>query len=90
MIKKILDNYFSKKVINYIEKIIIFRNLDYKIINENDCFSVKIKRKEYNDKEYKRICFIRKENSIYWLMNFKVEEELLEKVINDYLKGDNK
>lgn len=84
MIDKILDKYYTKKLLNEVKWDFIVRNLDYKFIDEGYKIWVKCKPKKYKDEEYTTIIQINKSDSLKYLCdldNFRTE---LNKIIIEY------
>ena len=89
IIDKILNNYFTKKLLKEIKWDFIVRNLDYKFDFEKYRVWVKCKPKKYKDEEYTTIIHIDKDDSLKYLCdldNFRTE---INKIIIEYCKDIN-
>lgn len=86
MINKILDNYFTKKLLEEVKWSLIVRDLDYKFEDDKTSIWVKVKPKKYSNDFYSTIIQIRKEDSLEYLCNLDAFKKSIHKIIGDYQK----
>lgn len=89
MLERILDNYFSKKLKEVISRRLFFQYfLDTKFIDDKNKFLIKVKRTHYNEKQFKCIWWIWKSDSVERYINIDKTFEILQEIIDDYLKDN--
>lgn len=86
MIERILDNYYTKKLIQRLKFTSISYYLDFKYIYEKDRVLVQCKNKKYNDKLYKTIFCIIKKESILYLCDYVNLRTQFNEIIKDYIE----
>ena len=84
MIDKILNNYYTKKLIEETKWCFIVRGLDYKFVNEGNRVIVEVNQKKHDKKYYEAIARIEKDEAFKYLCNLEKYKEILAKIINDY------
>lgn len=90
MIDKFLDNYYSKKLNRYIRNILLYYTPSYKIEKNKNIVSIYIKRKEYQDKYYKKILDYDIDRAFDMLLNFKSLENDIHNFCKTYfIEGEN-
>lgn len=88
MIEKILDNYYSKKLIKLFKDIEMDWYLDFNHIYSQDNILILVKRKKYSNKNWKEIARFKKEDSLIHLCNRKELEEYIRKLIRRYCEKE--
>lgn len=88
MIEKILDNYYSKKLDDFIKFIEMEYYLDFKHIYTKEYILIQVKKKKYKKELFKEIIHLRKKDSFTHLCNRNKLEEHIKKLINDYSKEE--
>lgn len=84
MIEKILDNYFTKKLLDRTKDIMMNYWLDYKFEKQGNAVFIKIKHKRFKNSLYCTIGAFLKDKSINKLCNFKEYEDYIKKGIKWY------
>lgn len=84
MIEKILDNYFTKKLLDRTKDIIIMYWLDYKFEKKGNEVIIKIKQKKFKNSLYCTIDMFFKDESINKLCNFEEYADYIKKGIEWY------
>lgn len=82
VIDRILNNYYSKKLEEYIDRELLEWFIDKKFIYNDNHIQLLIKLPEYNDKQYQEILTFFKEEAIIYLCN----QNELKKVLKDRIK----
>lgn len=88
MLNKILDNYFTKKLLEEIKWSFIVRNLDYRFEDDNYQVWVKCKPRKYSLEYYSTIIQIRKEDSFKYMCDLNKFIKGIDKIINEYQKEE--
>ena len=86
MITKILDNYYTNKLKEFINNEFLTWNLDLKFQKDGEFIDVCIKKRIYDEKMYRRIFYFSKEMAFYWLCKQDELEKLIDERINIYCK----
>lgn len=88
-IDKILDNYYSRKLVNKIENCIRFTyDLDIQTLWEDNLVRVKIKNKKYKDDHYYSIFIFECDNALTYLIRFSELDKTLKHAIDYYLDNE--
>lgn len=90
MIEKILDRYYTKKVVDQIKSNMIIYMIDKKFEYKNNCLTVYVKEKQFKDKYYWFIFKMRYEDSIYYLIHIEDVVKEIHKQIKYYLENRGK
>lgn len=90
MIEKILDNYYSKKLDDFIKFIEREYFLDFKHIYTKNHILVQVKMKKYKNELFKEIMDFKKEDSFIHLCNRNKLEEHIKRLIKDYTEEEGK
>ncbi len=69
MIERILDNYYTKKLKRYLDRILMIYYIDHRYIETNENLELQIKKLEYNDEQYKSITTYKKKDIFIHLCN---------------------
>lgn len=88
MIEKILDNYYSKKLDDFIKFIEREYFLDFKHIYTKYEILIQVKKKKYKNELYKEIIHVRKANSLYFLCNKDDLKKYIKRLIKDYTEKE--
>lgn len=86
MIDKILNNYFTKKLLEEVKWSFIVRGLDYKFEDDKYEVFVKAKPKKYDKEFYSTIIHIKKEDSFKYMCDLDNFIKQIDKIINEYQK----
>jgi hypothetical protein len=86
MIEKILDNYYSKRLVDKLKLTECCFCLDFKNDIEKDRVLVSCKLPKY--KKYTKILEFPKKYVFYYLSNYRWYEEDIHKTIQDYVKNE--
>lgn len=87
LITKILDNYYTEKLEDFIKQIEISWYLDFKHINTKDELLVLVKKKKYNDKLFREIMHFQKKDSFTYLCDKEKLAKNIDRLIKEY-SGD--
>lgn len=79
-IDKIIDNYYTKKLLEETKWCFIVRDLDYKFIPHENNITIKTKKKKYSNKYYEGIAVIKKDEAVKYLLNYDKFRERNSKV----------
>ena len=82
MIKKILDNYYSNKLINYCKSCLQRYIIDIRITETKTNVDIEIKMPKYNDKQFISIFNFHKGNAFIYLC----EQEEIKKILLERAK----
>lgn len=96
MITKVLDNYYSNKLMNIIKNRIskkyyisvYLKKPDFNVKEEKNKIIVQIKKPEYKDEFYTQIFAFYKENAFEILCRYDEMWKEIEINIKEYLKGE--
>ena len=88
MLEKILDNYYTKKLLNEIKWCLIVRKLDYKFVFSREEVEIKVKSKQYDRKFYKAIAHIEKDEALKYLCNIDIFINQFTKILNNYMANN--
>ena len=86
MIERILDNYFTNKLLEEIKWSFIVRNLDYKFVDEGSCIGIEAKPKKYKDEHYEKIICIDKSEALRYLCDLDKFRKEIVKILNNFSK----
>lgn len=88
MIEKILDNYYSKKLIQFIKDTLsdYICTINIKCFDYKNYMTIKIKRSEYNDEQYMQIYYFKKINAFEFMCRNKELGEMLRNRVKEYLE----
>ena len=86
MINKILDNYFTDKLLEEIKWSFIVRGLNYRFLDDKRYIDVEAKPRKYDKEFYSKIIQIRKEDSFKYMCDLDNFIKQVDKIINDYQK----
>jgi hypothetical protein len=90
MIEKILDNYYSKRLIDKLKMTECIYCLDFKNIIEKNEVVVYCKIRKYKDKNYTRIMNFPKKYVFYYLSNYDNFRNDIEECIKEYYKEERR
>lgn len=90
MLEKILDNYYTKKLLEEIKWNFIVRNLNYKFEDDKYRVWIKIKPKKYSNDFYSTIIQINKDDALKYLCDLDNFRRQVDKIIIEYQKEKNK
>ena len=90
IIDSILDNYYTRKLIDEIKWCFINYNLDYRIIYYKGIVEIEAKQEKYNDRYYKSIICIHKSESLKHMIDLTKTKEYINKIIILELENGNK
>lgn len=86
-IKKIIDEYYSEKLIQMIENNInVIFYLDLKTEKHENRYFIYVKRKEYNDLQYTHIYNFREKDALFFLLDQQEFKKTIRKIIDEYLE----
>lgn len=88
MLDRILNNYFTKKLLEEVQWSFIVRGLDYKFKDDKTHVYIKAKPKKYDDKFYSTIACIRKEDAFKYMCDLDNFRKQIDKIIEDYRKEE--
>ena len=86
MIEKILDKYYSKKYLDYVEHMLYRYDLDYRIETKYGITKIYVKKKKYKD--YEQFFNYSNYNSLGYLINIEENMKMIEKRIKCYLENN--
>ena len=86
MLEKILDNYYTRKLLNEIKWSFTAYRMDYKFINHKEEVEISVKPKEYSERYYKTIIHIQKENSFKYMCDLDKVLEHMSKIIREHIE----
>lgn len=86
MIEKILNNYFTKKLLEEIKWSFKVRNLDYRFKNEKYRILIEVKQKKYSNEYYDAIIQIDKEDSFRYMCDLDNFTKQIDEIIDEYQK----
>ena len=86
MITKILDNYYTKKLLEEIKWSFIVRGLDYKFEDEQKRVYIEAKPKKYDKEFYDKIIQIDKSEALKYLCDLDNFRKHVDEIINEYKK----
>ena len=84
MIDRILDNYYTKKLLEEIRWCFIVRGLDYRFTCNKEEARIEVKKEKYDKKYYSLVAHIQKDESLKYLCNLDKFKESLVNILNDY------
>lgn len=84
MINKIIDNYFAKKLKDYIQDYCLQWFIDTRIIEDNNIIILQVKQKYYKEEYYTNIMSFLKTNSFYYLLDLKELEKRIKERLENY------
>ena len=92
LIEKILDNYYSNKLINYIKHCLLRYVIDIKIDKNNKYkrIVIYIKRKKYNEEQYYQIWYFNLKNAFEFMCRQEELHDYLMDRAKEYLKDTRK
>ena len=88
MIEKILNNYFTRKLLAEVKWCFIIRNLDYKFEDEKTHIYIKVKPEKYDDKFYSTIACIRKDDAFRYMCDLDNFMKQIRKIVEEYQKEE--
>lgn len=88
MVEKILNNYFSKKLIEVFRTTALLRNIDLHIIPRKEKVTIYAKDRRFVDNYYKQVFEFKKEASIYYLSNILEAKKEFDKVLKYYQENN--
>jgi len=84
LLSKMLDNYYSNKLVQFVEMEIISKYIvDIKQFNHKNYTEISIKRTQYNDKQYIVVFRFNKQDAFEFMCR---QQELSKKVLNNAKK----
>jgi predicted alpha/beta superfamily hydrolase len=86
MLDRILNNYFTKKLMEEVEWCFIVRDLDYKFEDDKYRVWVKAKPKKYDEKFYAVIMQIEKADAFKYMCDLENFLKQVRKIIESYCK----
>jgi capsule polysaccharide modification protein KpsS len=84
MLDKILNNYFTRKLLEEVKWSFIVRGLDYKFEDDKTHVWVSAKPKKYDDKFYSIIVQIRKDEAFKYMCDLDNFRKQMNKIIEEY------
>ena len=88
MIEKILDNYFTRKLLKEIEWCLFERNLDYKFADNGTMIDVIVKPEKY-DKKYSRVIIsFWKSDAFKYMCELKKFLKYVKEELNEYIREE--
>lgn len=90
MIDKILNNYFTRKLLEEVHWCFIVRGLDYKFENDKTHIYIKVKQKKYDDKFYSNIACINKGESFRYMCDLENFLKQMGEITDNYCKEEGK
>ena len=84
MIDRILDNYFSKKLIDAFKSTAIIRGIGLHIIPRKEEITIYAKDRRFAENYYKEVFSFRKEASIYYLSNIIEAQKEFDTILKAY------
>lgn len=85
--EKKLDEYYTNKYIEYLQRLIFIKwDLDFKIEKNISWVKVFMKNKKYKENHYQELMKIMKDKSFYYICNFDKGIELINNIIKEYSK----
>ena len=88
IIDKIIDNYYTKKLLEEISWCFKVRHLGYRFIFDRDEVRIEIKKNKYATRYYEPIIHIQKDEALKYLFNYDKFRKSLVKIIEDYLNSN--
>ena len=89
-ITKILDEYYTHKLIDEIEDSVTYKyDLDFKTEWKNDRINLYVKKRKYKDEHYKRIYVFDYCDSLMWLIKIDAAKTTVDNNIKGYLNMRN-
>lgn len=89
LITKILDNYYTEKVDEFIKSIEMSWYLDFKHVYTKDKILVLVKKKKYNDKLFREIMHFQKKDSFTYLCDKEKLANTIDISIKEYSGGED-
>lgn len=89
MIEKILDKYYTKKVVEQIKSNMIIYMIDKKFEYKNNCLTVYVKKKLIKNQYYWCIFKMRYEDSLYYFIHIEDVIKEIHKQIKDYIENND-
>ncbi len=86
VLNKILDNYYTDKLIEQLRLESLMYRVNLKFVKDNSDLDVFIKMREFNDEQYALIMVVRKQDSINHLINFKKMRKHFNENIEKYIE----
>ena len=84
LLSKMLDNYYSNKLVQFVKMEIISKYIvDIKHFNHKNYIEIRIKRTQYNDKQYTVVFRFNKQDAFKFMCR---QQELSKKVLNNTKK----
>ena len=81
MIEKILDKYYTKKLVELIFNDIVIYYIDKRVRYEKDFAIIDIKKRKYSEEYYKELVYISYGESLNTLINYdKIRNSMLNEV----------
>lgn len=81
LLSKMLDNYYSNKLVQFVEMEIISKYIvDIKQFNHKNYIEISIKKTQYNDKQYIVVFRFNKQDAFEFMCR---QQELSKKVLNN-------
>ncbi len=91
LITKILDTYYSDKLVALITRILYNRyNIDIRVTTGEQYIRIEIKKTIYNDEQYKTIFAFKKEDSFSYICNQSKLIEVVSNCADDILGKENR
>lgn len=87
IITKILDNYYTEKLKQELERCRLGYFIDTRFVDNEYGFQFQIKKEEYNEKQYQVLGMFYKEDSFYNICILDKIKERIDKLIKEYI-GD--
>lgn len=95
MIEKILDKYYTKKVVEQLlDNLLFFYRLDYRLCWKNNKVLIKVKKREHKKEYYKEIFYIPYSDALFYFTHIEDVIKGFKENVKLYLEGgvknDNK
>ncbi len=85
IIDRIIDNYYTEKLLEEISWCFEVRYLDYRFIFNKNEVEIKTKKNKYSPEFYEAIIRIKKDEALKYLLDYDKFRESIVKIIEDYL-----
>lgn len=86
MIEKILDKYYSKKLMEFLDRQLLEWFIDKRYLIKDTYVSLQIKKCKYNDSEYKEIITFAKKDAFIYLCNQSELKKVLRQCVQGYFE----
>ena len=87
LIEKLLDKYYSNKLKQIVKQELIKWYLDYQFVELNRGIYLEVKKPEYNATQYKLIWSFNKDESLYYVCNYKQLKNDIQDAVDYYYES---